>query len=118
MRDLAPGITRQRLLLEGYCSTAIDESTIRRFFDELAATLELRTYGEATIFAPGGLGRDNNEGFDAFIPLIDSGISLYAWTSQRFLAVVLFTCKSFDTDRAVTFTRESFGMTESEHQRF
>jgi S-adenosylmethionine decarboxylase len=27
--------------------------------------------------APSGLGKADNEGYDAFLPLIDSGISLY-----------------------------------------
>lgn len=118
MRDLAPAITRQRLLLEGYYSADIDEATIRKFLCDLPAALELRTYREATVFAPGGAGSDSNEGFDAFIPLIDSGISLYVWTSHRFLALVLFTCKSFDTARAVSFTHDFFHMTEVEHQQF
>lgn len=118
MRDLAPTITRQRLLVEGYYEAEVDEQSIRRFLEDLAATLGLRTYGEATVFAPGGQGRDSNEGFDAFIPLIDSGISLYVWTSQRFIALVLFTCKSFDSDRAVEFARDSFEMTAVEHAAF
>lgn len=118
MRDLAPAITRQRLLLEGYFTADIDETVIGRFLTELPAALDLRTYGEPTVFAPGGSGRASNEGYDAFIPLIDSGVSLYVWSSQRFLALVLFTCKSFDADAAVEFTRNYFTMTDTEHQQF
>jgi S-adenosylmethionine decarboxylase len=118
MRDLAPDIVRQRLLLEGHFAVGVDEDLIRRFLGELAAALDLRTYGEATVFAPGGQGRDANEGFDAFVPLIDSGISLYVWTGPRFLALVVFTCKEFDEATAVSFTREFFEMTDAAHQRF
>jgi hypothetical protein len=118
MRDLAPGITRQRLLLEGYFTAEVDETTIRRFLTELPAALDLRTYGEATVFAPEGAGRDSNDGYDAFIPLIDSGISLYVWKAQRFLALVLFTCKGFNAPTAVTFTRDYFAMADTEHQQF
>ena len=118
MRDLAPDITRQRLLIEGYYTIEVDESTIRDFLQKLPASLDLRSYGEATVFAPGGQGRDENEGYDAFVPLIDSGISLYVWTARRFLAMVMFTCKSFDTAEALRFTREYFALTEFEHQQF
>jgi len=118
MRDLAPSITRQRLLLEGYFTAEIHESIIRDFLTRLPAALNLRTYGEATVFAPGGQGRDSNEGYDAFIPLIDSGISLYVWNTQRFLALVLFTCKTFDSEKAIEFTRAYFAMTDAEHQGF
>ena len=95
VRDLAPNIVRQRLLLEGHFAAEVDEASIRRFLSELPAALHLRTYGDAIIFAPGGLGRQSNEGYDAFVPLIDSGISLYVWTAQRFLSLIVFTCKEF-----------------------
>lgn len=118
MRDLAPDITRQRLLIEGYYTVPVGDDDVRRFLLDLPAALDLRSYGEVTVHAPGGRGRDDNEGFDAFVPLIDSGISLYVWTARRFLALVVFTCKTFDADRAVSFTRERFAMSEVEHRAF
>ena len=118
MRDLAPEIVRQRLLLEGFYGADVDESSIRRFLRELPAALDLRSYGEASVFAPGGLGRESNDGYDAFVPLIDSGISLYVWNKRRFLALVVFTCKEFQEDVAVSFTREFFEMSETAHMRF
>lgn len=113
MRDLAPQIVRQRLLIEAVFTVDVDEPFVDRFLHGLAEHLGLRTYAPATIVAPGGMGRDENEGFDAFLPLIDSGISLYVWTASRFLACVLFTCKKFDADRAVAFLNESFATTDT-----
>jgi S-adenosylmethionine decarboxylase len=118
VRDLAPDITRERLLVEGFYTIDVDEDVIRGFLAEVPARLGLRTYGEATVFAPGGVGRDENEGYDAFVPLIDSGISLYVWTTRQFLALVMFTCKAFDLETAVGITREFFAMTEVEHTAF
>src|SRR5262245_60787209 len=118
MQDLAPDIGRQRLLIEGYFTIDVDEGAIERYFDALTTALELRTYAAPTIFAPGGLGRDENEGYDAFIPLIDSGISLYVWSRPRFLSAVLFTCKRFDANRAVAVTRDFFAMREVASQDF
>jgi hypothetical protein len=118
MRDLAPDIVRQRLLVEGYFTADVDEPFIRACLLDLAAALHLRTYGEAVVFAPGGRGSDRNEGYDAFVPLIDSGISLYVWSAAHFLSLVLFTCKHFDVPTAVTFTRERFAMLETAHRAF
>ena len=118
MKDLAPAITRQRLLLEGYYTVPVDEAVVRQFLRRLPAALGLRTYGEATVFAPGGRGREQNEGFDAFVPLIDSGISLYVWSAQKFLALVVFTCKSFDDEVAIETTRDFFTMGETSHTSF
>ena len=108
-RKLAPEIFRQRLLIEGFFGREVEEATIRAYLLEVAAHLGLRTYGEPVVFAPAsGEGRAGNAGFDAFVPLIDSGISGYFWTGPRFLSIVLYTCKGFDDDRAVAFTRDYF----------
>ena len=118
MRDLAPEIIRQRLLIEGLYSIDVDREFVESFLLGVASHLDLRTYGSPIIHAPGGLGKMENEGFDAFIPLIDSGISLYVWSATRFFAAVLFTCKAFDTDRALRYTAESFRTSEIEHKLF
>lgn len=118
MSDLAPDITRQRLLIEGYYTTAVDRDVTGRYLVELASHLDLRAYGTPIVHSPAGEGRAENAGFDAFMPLIDSGISLYVWSSKRFFAVVLFTCKRFDEVRAVGFTRDFFSATTLEHSSF
>ncbi len=104
IEDLAPDITRQRLLIEGYYTRNISAENVKRFLLGLAAHLNLRTYGGPIVHAPGGEGKAENEGFDAFLPLIDSGISLYVWTAKRFFACVLFTCKAFDNEAALAYT--------------
>lgn len=108
MKDLAPDIVRQRLLIEGLYTCAIDENRVRKYLLDVASHLELRTYGEPIVHAPGGTGKQENQGFDAFIPLIDSGISLYVWSTAGFFSVILFTCKSFDGEQAVQFTKAFF----------
>ncbi len=110
-RDLAPGIVRQRLLIEGYWTAAVDAEVVRRLLLDLAAHLSLRTYGEPVVFAPAsGMGRDENAGWDAFVPLIDSGISGYFWAEPRFFSLVLYTCKRFDSSEAVAFVRSALGV--------
>lgn len=112
-RNLAPDIVRQRLLIEGFWTIEVNESVIRQYLLDLAQHLDLRVYSEPVIFAPSsGMGREDNAGWDAFVPLIDSGISGYFWARRRFLSVVLYTCKEFDGARAVDFTRAAFGMTD------
>lgn len=109
-KDLAPDIVRQRLLIEAHWRLeTVTEETVRGYLLELAAHLDLRTYGEPVVFSPdGGEGKPENAGFDAFVPLIDSGISGYFWVGPRFLSVVLYTCKHFDEAAAVAFTKDYF----------
>jgi S-adenosylmethionine/arginine decarboxylase-like enzyme len=118
MRNLAPDITRQRLLIEGLYTIAVDRASVESYLTGVAAHLHLRTYGEPIIHSPDDEGKPGNAGFDAFIPLIDSGISLYVWSERKFFAAVLFTCKAFDVGRALDFTQHHFGATQLEHREF
>lgn len=57
-----------------------------------AAHLDLRTYAEPIVFTQSaGVGREENAGFGAFLPLIDSGISAYIWSKAEFFSVLLYT---------------------------
>ena len=107
VKDLAPGVFRQRLLVEGFFGGAMSEARVRDCLLQLAGALDLRTYGAPVVFRPAsGMGRDENAGFDAFVPLIDSGISAYFWVNACFFSIVLYTCKGFDADTAVARLRE------------
>lgn len=100
--DFAPEIMRQRLLIEGFYNTKdVTKDTIKDYFTHITGELQLRAYGEPIIFSPGGEGKEENQGYDAFIPLIDSGICLYVWTGKKFASTVIYTCKSFDEKKAV-----------------
>jgi len=118
MRDLAPQVFRQRLLLEGYYAGEVTRERLTRYLLGVAAHLDLKAYGEPTIHSPAGLGSAENQGFDAFLPLIDSGISAYVWSSAKFFSIVLYTCRGFEARAAVAYTREFFGASEVESLAF
>lgn len=106
-KNIAPDVFRQRLLIEGYWTIEIDADEVRRYLLDLAAALNLRTYGDPIVFLPGsGMGKEENAGYDAFVPLIDSGISGYFWSKVKFFSIVIYTCKGFDTDKAIDFSRD------------
>ena len=71
MKDLAPHITRQRLLIEGFYKIEVDESVIKEYYKNITSALDLRTYAEPIIHSPSGVGKEINQGYDAFVPLID-----------------------------------------------
>jgi hypothetical protein len=119
MKSIAPDIYRQRLLIEGYFEIKMSRETVEQYLLGLVAHLGLRTYGEPVVFSPAGSGKIENEGFDAFIPLVDSGISAYIWTSQRFFSVLIYTCKAFDEAAAIEFTTQFFDVrSEIVHHAF
>jgi len=77
MKNLAPNIIRQRLLIEATYERKLSENDVKEYLVNIAEKLSLRTYGDPIIHSPSGIGKKENQGYDAFIPLIDSGISLY-----------------------------------------
>ena len=110
---LAPEVFRQRLLIEAYYGAEITRESLRYFLTSIAEHLGLRTYGDPAIYSPeAGMGKEENSGFDAFVPLVDSGISAYVWTRAKFISVLLYTCKGFDEDRAIAYSKTSFALKE------
>jgi len=114
LTNIAPDIFRKRLLVEGYFQINMAESVLRDYFRHITSELGLRTYGDPIIHKTAGQGKDLNEGYDAFVPLIDSGIYIAAWVKPRFLSTILYTCGEFDEDRAVATVRDFFKL--AEHQ--
>ena len=113
--DIAPEIFRQRLLVEGRFTCDLDAAVVSRFMVDLAGALGLRTYGDPIVHSPDamiatGEGKPKNAGYDAFVPLVDSGIAAYFWTEPKFFSIVIYTCAAFDEERAVAFAREALAV--------
>lgn len=108
MENIAPDVKRQRLLMEGFFSIDVDKNRIQDYFNQITNHLNLRMYGAPIIFSPVGEGKEENQGYDAFVPLIDSGISIYVWSNAKFFSIIIYTCKNFDKKIAVKFTKNFF----------
>ncbi|MFC2078410.1 hypothetical protein ACFLSZ_00350 [Candidatus Bipolaricaulota bacterium] len=108
---IAPEIFRQRLLIEAFYDAEITRESLSTCLTSIAQHLDLRTYGDPVVYSPEtGMGKRENAGFDAFVPLVDSGISAYVWTEFKFISLMLYTCKGFDETRAISFARTTFSL--------
>ena len=118
MKNLAPDITRQRLLIEGYYAINVDKEAIKSYFKKVTESLNLRVYGEPIIFSPQGEGKGINQGYDAFVPLIDSGIAVYIWSNTKFSSIVIYTCKSFNYKEVIAATKRFFKSSKAVFKNF
>ncbi|MCF8034522.1 MAG: hypothetical protein K9K66_15360 [Desulfarculaceae bacterium] len=109
MDDLAPEIYRQRLLVEGHYRHHLDAKGVAAFLPELAKACGLTPYGQVLVHSPDGQGQEINQGFDAFLPLVDSGIAAYFWTGPRFFSIVLYSCAPFPTEAALEYCASALG---------
>jgi S-adenosylmethionine/arginine decarboxylase-like enzyme len=112
LTNIAPEIFRKRLLVEGYFNIEITVEILNDYFTQITDGLGLRTYGPPIIHKTSGAGKEVNEGFDGFVPLIDSGIYISVWVNSEFLSTIIYTCGEFDEEKAVRLLREFFQMGE------
>ena len=110
LTNIAPEIFRKRLLVEGFFGIEVTAQVLKDYFSHITNELGLRTYGEPIIHATSGLGKDVNQGFDGFVPLVDSGIYISVWVNPKFLSTIIYTCGEFDENKAVDVVKEFFQM--------
>ena len=107
LRDLAPAIHRQRLVVEGIPAAPIDAEQIVDYLQKLSAVCGMRT-----LIAP-VTHRSEQYGWAGWIHWETSGAHFYAWDAPTlFFSVDVYTCKSFDPLAATRFTAEFFDAAE------
>ena len=102
-RELAPEIVRQRLVIEGVPAQPVDDDQIRRYLSALSREVDMVQLLEPVTH------RSDVYGWAGWIHWETSGAHFYAWERPRlFFSVDVYTCKAFDVDTAVAFTRKWF----------
>lgn len=112
MNNIAPHILRQRLLIEGFYSIDVNKKVIKEYYRTLTTALKLKIYASPIIHSPSGQGKDINQGYDCFVPLIDSGIYVGVWVNEKFFSTVIYTCKKFDERKAIDVTKKFWKIKE------
>jgi hypothetical protein len=102
-RDLAPEILRQRLVIEGVPARPVSDAEIGRYLSLLSRQVDMVQLLEPVTH------RSDLYGWAGWIHWETSGAHFYAWEQPRlFFSVDIYTCKAFDVDTAVSFTRDFF----------
>ena len=113
MRDLAPMITRQRLVIEGTCPKPINDAQIKDYLTKLSKVLKMTTIIEPVTH------QSERYGWAGWIHWENSGAHFYAWDQPLlFFSVDIYTCKAFKDQIAVDFTREYFEADQIESRSF
>jgi S-adenosylmethionine decarboxylase len=105
MRELAPEIHRQRLVIEGYPARPVSSREVVAYLSQLSDVLGMVRLMEPVTH------RSDKYGEAGWVHWETSGAHLYAWDKPRlFLSVDIYTCKPFSIDAAVAFTKRFFDM--------
>ncbi len=112
MRDIEPKIFRQRAVIEAKIGIEVTKEAVEKYLKGLTDHLQLRIYGGPIVYSTGSAGKEINQGFDGFCALVESGISISVWSNAKLIAVLVHTCKNFEVEKAVEFTKKFFKATD------
>lgn len=113
MKDLAPDIYRQRLVIEGYPKRPISDEEIKQYLSELSLKINM-----VQLITP-VTHRSDLYGWAGWIHWETSGAHFYAWEQPRlFFSVDIYTCKEFVPEDAVEFTKNFFDADVVEFKNF
>lgn len=103
--ELAPQIHRQRINITGERTAPVLESEVSDYLKQLAPALDMVQLSEPLII-------ENS----AWIHWETSGVVLH-WNGTN-ISVDIYTCKAFDDQDAVNFTRDYFGMAQTRYKSY
>lgn len=107
MKDLAPSIYRQRLVIEGYPLEPITDAQISSYLAQLSKVIDMNELLSPVTH------RSDLYGWAGWIHWETSGAHFYAWEQPvLFFSVDIYTCKQFTVEDAVNFTRKFFSAQE------
>lgn len=113
MQDLAPEIYRQRAVIEGYPNQPLEAPEIKNYLLGLSEVLHMKT------LMPPVTHRSSKYGEAAWIHWESSGAHFYAWDRPRlFFSVDIYTCKKFEIQTAIEFTKKFFSVNHVEYKEF
>lgn len=113
MKDLAPDIYRQRMVIEGYPDQVIDDEKIKSYLIQLSGVT-----GMKSLIIP-VTHRSDLFGWAGWIHWETSGAHFYAWEKPRlFFSVDIYTCKQFSPETTATFTKQFFNASEIAYKEF
>lgn len=113
MKDLAPAIHRQRLVIEGYPVAPVTDAQIKDYLTKLSDVLKMTTLIEPVTH------RSDKYGWAGWIHWETSGAHFYAWEQPLlFFSVDIYTCKEFTVQDAIDFTQSYFQTTKIEYKEF
>lgn len=112
MIDLAPDIYRQRLVIEGYPARSITDTDIKNYLSKLSHEVEMVQLNEPVTH------QSDRFGWAGWIHWETSGAHFYAWDEPKlFFSVDIYTCKEFDNQKAVDFTKAFFDASSIEYRQ-
>lgn len=111
MKNLAPNLIRQRIIIEGTTKKIVKPEQIKDYLDKLANVTGMEKLSGPYVYSA------HEMGYGGWIHWKSSGTAFYSYpTNPPLFTVDCYTCKPFDAKRTATFTKKYFLATALEWQ--
>lgn len=102
-KNLAPGLVRQRVIIEGTTHKIVEPEQIKDYLTKLAGVAKMEVLSGPYAYSA------HDMGFGGWIHWRSSGAAFYSYpTTPPLFTVDCYTCKPFSAKEAAEFTREYF----------
>ncbi|MBD3310146.1 deoxyhypusine synthase [Candidatus Woesearchaeota archaeon] len=91
-----------------------DEKVIRQVLEELVPLLEMKKLSEPVVKR--GSNQDPERGITGFVIIEESHISIHTYPEKGYVAADIFSCKEFDSEKALGHLRDRFNIKRLEKQ--
>lgn len=109
--NLAPEIFRKRLIIEGKYSIEINDSKfVEDFLLDLSRELGMTIIAGPFISSATGKTTPLHDGFEGSLVWAESGANTYIWSHSKFCTVDIYSCKDFDSNKAISFIQEKLSI--------
>lgn len=79
-----------------------------RYLDEMVAHLGMGKQAPPSIFRSDASSAPQHAGLSGWVPLIESSLVIHTLVPDAYMSIDLYSCKPFDYDDAIAFTRKFF----------
>lgn len=108
----------QHLMFDAYhCQSDIlaDANRLYQLLDKLPTELGMRKMIKPYIVATEGNDKKDPGGWSGFVLIEESHISFHTFVKRKFVTLDIYTCTTFDTEKAVAYLKDFFKTSDVEY---
>jgi S-adenosylmethionine/arginine decarboxylase-like enzyme len=108
MKNFAPKICRQRMVIEGIYSAELNPAKLKNFMHGLSKKLRMTILFGPIVKNLAGKFNPKHKGYECILIWASSGASVYTWEYHNFFTVDIYTCRKFDHKKALAYVKDFF----------
>ena len=103
IKNLAPSLVRQRLIIEGTTKKIVEPYQIKAYLEELAKVTQMEALSKPFVYSA------HDKGYGAWIHWKFSGATFYSYPEiPPLFTIDTYTCKPFSVKETIEFTKKYF----------